>query len=416
MIFLVTLSFALFSGRKDKSQFTFSDQPNFIVIVSDDQRYDSVKDVMPFTYSELFEKGISFSKAYVTTPACCPSRSSILTGLNASNHGVHTNSFPLNKKTIAHALHENGYFTGIVGKYLNSWDGTPKSEFDFWISHRGGHVKYYNPKLNVNGEWKIVSGYSTYIFADYAEEFLKKAKLSTKPFFLYFTPNAPHSPALPAPEERKTNPNYPLFRPESYQEGDKSDKPNWVKENLLTDKTWRINDNARQRQLNSLIALDRSIQKIINSIKELNLSEDTVIFYISDNGVLWGEHGLIRKDVAYEEAIHVPFAIKIPGLSSKSSNALVANIDITPTIIDLSNIEFSESFDGKSLMPLITGKLNSIRESLQIEGWGQKSENKPRFKAIHTGKTVTITYENDHTEKYDLEKDPLQLNNIADNK
>lgn len=169
-------------------------RPNVLVIVSDDQRYGTVKDFMPFTQKEIFDKGASFINAYVTTPSCCPSRSSILTGMYASHHGVIENSVALEKETLLHQMQRAGYKTGLIGKYLNSWPGTPRSEADYWVAFRGGSSRYIDPKLNVNGEWIQHQGHITYLLAEYVKEFLSGSVADDKPFFLFFTPNAPHRP------------------------------------------------------------------------------------------------------------------------------------------------------------------------------------------------------------------------------
>lgn len=95
-------------------------RPNFLIIISDDQRYDTMG-AMPRTTSMIFDQGVSFTSAYATTSQCCPSRSSILTGMYAHNHGVYDNDIPLEQTTLVQRLHEAGYHTGLVGKYLNSY-------------------------------------------------------------------------------------------------------------------------------------------------------------------------------------------------------------------------------------------------------------------------------------------------------
>ncbi len=389
--------------------------PNFIVIVSDDQRADSVEEAMPETFKEIFLGGASFNKAYVTTPACCPSRCSILTGLYAKNHGVFKNTLPLTQKTIVPSLKERGYYTGIVGKYLNSWDGSKRPEFDYWVTGRHGHIKYYNPKLSVQGVRKKVPGYATYILRDFVKEFLVTAAKKDAPFFLYFTPNAPHSPALPAPEDRAAMMEVKPYRPASYREKDRSDKPSWVQAIHLDEHTWQVNDRAHARQLTSLKALDRSLKEIISTASNLNLLENTYVIYISDNGVLWGEHGLIRKDVAYEPAIKVPFAIAGPGVIPGARSELVANIDIAPTVCVLSGANCSTKMDGSSLVPLLRNENASWRSHLFIEGWGIQSENKPKFTAVHTGKSILIRSGNNEEEFYKLSTDPLELTNRINN-
>lgn len=175
--------------------------PELLIIVTDDQRYDTME-YMPNTQRLIFDQGATFSRGYVTTPFCCPSRASILTGMYAHNHGVYVNEIPLEIGTVAEALYRNGYFTGLVGKYLNSWNGDMRPEFDYWVSFWGGTMKhYYDPDLNVNGTWSKHAGYSTYLFRDYGLEFLDEAARQSRPFFLLYTPNAPHAPFTPAKED-----------------------------------------------------------------------------------------------------------------------------------------------------------------------------------------------------------------------
>lgn len=99
--------------------FIKDERPNFLIIVSDDQRFDTME-YMPNTQQLIFDQGVTYTNGFITTPLCCPSRASILTGLYAHNHYVHVNTDDLLLPTLAEDLHKNGYYTGLVGKYLNS--------------------------------------------------------------------------------------------------------------------------------------------------------------------------------------------------------------------------------------------------------------------------------------------------------
>jgi arylsulfatase A-like enzyme len=139
---------------------------NFIIVLTDDQRYDTME-AMPYTTSVIFDQGIAFDKAYVTTSRCCPSRSSILTGMYAHNHNVRVNSDNLMEKTMFSFLHDEGYATGLVGKYLNSYpkEGTepPLPEFDLWAALVSGPdtAAYNDPMMNVNGTWEQQEGFTS---------------------------------------------------------------------------------------------------------------------------------------------------------------------------------------------------------------------------------------------------------------
>src|SRR5262249_17194244 len=133
----------------------------------------------------------------------------------------------LQQTTMVERLHQAGYYTGHVGKFLNAWDGSPRPEYDYWVAHPGGTSPYYDPRLNVNGKWGKVVGYITYLFRDYALEFLNQAP-PNQPFLLYFAPNAPHHPAEPAPGDEELYADLPRHRPPSFNEPDASGKPTWL--------------------------------------------------------------------------------------------------------------------------------------------------------------------------------------------
>ncbi len=333
------------------------DKPNFLIIISDDQRYDTM-DYMPRTKARIFNLGVTFSNGYVTTPLCCPSRSSILTGLCARNHDVHNNYDPLERPTFVERFHEHGYYTGNVGKYLNSWDGAPRPEFDFWavFAGHGSASVYFNPRLNINGIWREHPGYITYILGDYVLDFLRRATQQDKPFLLIFAPNAPHQPSTPAPGDEKLYLDLPPHRPPSFNEQDVSDKPHWLQDQpLWTDREIKQIDEARLKHLQSLNALDQVVDRVLTALDQQGKANSTVVIYISDNAVFWGEHRLAGKAQLYEEAIHVPFALRYPPLVPKPyvEDRLVANIDIAPTLYDLANLPDRPQADGLSLVPLL---------------------------------------------------------------
>lgn len=386
-------------------------RPNFLIIVTDDQRYDTME-YMPNTQRLIFDQGATFSRGYVTTPFCCPSRASILTGMYAHNHGVYVNEIPLEIGTVAEALYRNGYFTGLVGKYLNSWNGDMRPEFDYWVSFWGGTMKhYYDPDLNVNGTWSKHAGYSTYLFRDYGLEFLDEAARQSRPFFLLYTPNAPHAPFTPAKEDTALYTDLPPYRPLSFNEADVSDKPESISNMAeLSAEDIAAIDNTRRRQILTLVALDRTIPDIVNKLSEIGELDSTVIIFISDNGKHWGEHRLDSKSTAYEESVKVPFAIRYPPLipSPYVEDRIVANIDIAPTIYELSETAAPGNVDGRSLVALLGGA-DDWRDHILLEAWPDRGD----WAAIHTGDSIYIETVDDLTEFYDLTRDPFQMENAV---
>jgi N-acetylglucosamine-6-sulfatase len=391
-----------------------SNRPNFIVIISDDQSHDSMQ-FMPQTKALIFDQGITFAQGFDTTPLCCPSRASIFTGMYAHNDGVRTNEDKLSDKypTVITVLHKNGYYTGLVGKYLNSWLGEPRPEFDSWVSWPGSVASYQDPNINVNGTWGVHTGYVTDIENQYLMQFLDQASKQNKPFLLIYAARAPHAPAVPAPEYKSLLQNLPPYRPPSFNEADVSNKPSSISSiPLLTSQGIAANDDFRRRQLLTLISLDNNVGNIVAKLRQIGQLDNTAIFYISDNGLQWGEHRLSADKAAeYEESIRVPFAMRYPPLVSKPyvENRLVGNIDIAPTIYDLAGIPIPSYVDGMSFTKLGNG--GTWRDHILIESWPERGY----WAGIRTDHFVYVETEDDMSELYDLQTDPFELNNLINN-
>ncbi len=387
-------------------------RPNILVIITDDQRFDTIKDYMPRTQARIFNEGMSFANAYATTPLCSPSRSSIMTGMYASRHGVRNNDSTLKVTTLVPRLQRAGYYTGLVGKYLNSEDATPKAGYDHWIG-MPALGNYTNPRLNVNGVWTDHQGYLTYLLRDYAIAFFKKAQTrGNQPFFLFFNPRTPHTPLEPAPSDTGLYANLPPHRPANYNETDVSDKPAWVQAKPRFGTAWQQKvDNERRRQLQMLWSLDQSIDMILDELKSQGKLEQTAIFFISDHGFFWGEHRLTDKGRVYEEAIRQALAWRYPPLvpAGKIEQRLVANIDLAPTIYELAGLPIPQEVDGLALQALLQPQPN-WRNDLLIEGWPATQH----FSAVHTERYVYVETKNDRSELYDLTVDPAQLQNRID--
>jgi arylsulfatase A-like enzyme len=411
---LILVAILFLSASGCQSLFAKDERPNFLIIVTDDQRYDTME-YMPNTQQMIFDQGVTFTNGFITTPLCCPSRSSILTGMYAHNHGVMDNDMKLKHTTFIETMHEDGYYTGLVGKYLNSWNGEARPEYDYWVSYFRGETRYYRPDLNVNGEWirHEEDEYVTYVLGDYAVEFLDQAARQRKPFILFFAPNAPHEPVTPANEDLDLLTDLPPHRPPSFNEADVSDKPGWLAAKpLLTEEEITGIDEFRRNQLLTLISLDRTIGKVMTELQNTGMLDNTFILFLSDNGKFWGEHRITSKNGIYDEASHVPFAIRYPPLISTpyiDIDNVVSNIDIAPTILDLANIPIPESMDGLSLVSLLSGNTD-WREGILLEGWPPRGI----YTAIHTKRYVYVETIEEKSEFYDLQTDPYQLENLID--
>jgi arylsulfatase A-like enzyme len=385
--------------------------PNVVLIVTDDQRWDSLW-AMPTVRSELVDEGVSFSNAFVVNPLCCPSRASILTGDYSHTTRVYKNGGLPNfdeGRTIALALRRAGWRTGFLGKYLNGYAGTrvpPGWERWFAFSPSNAHA-YYDYLVNVDGKLaaygSAAGDYSTDVLADEAEAFI--AADDARPFFLAFFPYAPHSPAVSAPRHSGSFAGLPPWRPPSYGE-DVSDKPAWVSE-IQLDAV--LTDDLRRRQYQSLLAVDDAVGRIVAALEAAGKLEETMIVFTSDNGLLWGEHGILHKVVPYEESIRVPLVVRY-GAQVRTDARLALNIDLAPTFAELAGIPWDS--DGRSLLPLASPS-GQGRGQFLVESRGYPGFPSPTYCALRTQGLKQVAYADGSRELYDLAADRYELDNLA---
>jgi arylsulfatase A-like enzyme len=387
-------------------------RPNFLVIMTDDQSHDTLTaQFMPRTLSGIADEGVRFTQGFDTTALCCPSRSSFLTGEYARHHGVHDNRDRLTATTIAERLHDAGYRTGLVGKYLNSWSGEARPEFDDWAAWIGG---YTDAKMNVRGTFETVPGYQTYALRDFALQFLRETP-GDKPFFLLFTPHAPHTPSTPAPRDADLYRNLPRWRPPNFNPAEMPGVPSWLQERppLSHRQVHTDVDELRRRQLACLRSVDEAVGDILDLLREERRLDDTFVVFYSDNGFFWGEHRLaLEKNHVYEEAHHVPFAVRYPPLvaSSRVDASFVANVDLAPTMCELAGIPVPDGMDGRSLVPLLSQNGAAWRDAMLLEGW---PDSGGPYRALRTDGMLYAETAGDLPELYDLASDPYEMTNLA---
>jgi N-acetylglucosamine-6-sulfatase len=398
-----------------------SNRPNFVVIVTDDQRWDTLGS-MPAVRRLLMTGGVTFRNAFVTTPSCCPSRVSLLTGQYSHRSGVLDGSVDNapggapafeDDSSLATWLDDAGYRTGLVGKYLNDYAAMPVGYvppgWDEWfaIAQARPQIRYYDFALNENG--KIVrygnepADYSTSVLRGKAVPFVE----GEGPFFLYFAPIAPHPPATPALDDLEA-PVTAWDPPPSFGEADLSDKPD-RRTGMYDPTTVR---STREQMLRSLLAVDRAIAEIHEAVSDAGLLDETYFLLTSDNGFLWGEHRLMGKVWPFEESIRVPLVIRPPGSNpTRIVERMALNIDVPPTVADLAGVEATPPPDGISLVPLLGGAEVPTRDRFVVEFLGF-APNVPPYVALRTEHFLYVEYRNGWRELYDLRADPFQLRNM----
>ncbi len=389
--------------------------PNVLVIVTDDQRINTMHQ-MPQTRELFAGGGTRFPHAFVTTPLCCPSRASIFTGEYAHNHGVTVNPIvrPVldHKVTIQHALLGDGYETAIVGKFLNSWDLSQAPPFFDHYAIQVGYG-YRDPLLNIDGTEQHVSGFDTDILSSLSVGMLDGFESEdAEPWFLYVAPIAPHKPYGTAYRYR-TAPVGSWDGDPAVAEVDRTDKPPIV---LRQSSTLARDRATRKAQLRSGMAVDDLVSALFAEVDRLG-EQNTIALFLSDNGFLWGEHGVDEaKRLPYLQSVQVPFFLRWPGhvTAGAIDNRIVANVDIAPTILQAAGLPADTlPVDGVSLLSSVKRRalLLEYRRSPDASGW-------PSWNALVTKRWEYVEWLQDDLstltfrEYYNLVADPWQLDNV----
>ena len=426
---------------------------------------------MPYAWSLLARGGTSLRDYYVTTPVCCPSRTSLLTGRYTHNHRVLTNSFHLagggggfpafarhvRGDYLAPWLQEAGYRTIHIGKFLNFYGrGNPRRVPGGWsgwatIVDSPSDSRYYHYRLNIDGRVTrpigrygrgdghhcLSSDGCTYVtdrLTLLAQHELTRDR--SRPIYLQLDEVAPHGDKVPpdGPAVKRSD-RHPLRitrRPggAAFNEADVADKPAFLRRQRPLDRR-EIRDLRRSERMRllSLGAVDRGIKRIATELARQGRLQNTYIILTSDNGLLLGEHRYrTAKFLAYEPVSHMPLLIRGPGIPrGRLMTGPAANIDLAPTILRLLGAPLDHRFDGISLANALRGGRLPSRRALLLEAYPPgharkafvpkpKIPNKApslRYSAILLGHWKLIDYRRGGRELYDLRSDPHETRSLA---
>ena len=387
-------------------------QPNIVFIMSDDQDIATLQ-YMPRVQELLAAQGVSFANSFVTSSICCPSNVTALTGQYTFNHGVLNNTLPTggfekfvnmrtdgdpatqgDESTLATWLDDVGYNTARVGKYLVSYpdDSTyVPPGWDEWYATYGGSGMYFNYAMNENGQvvryGSAPEDYGTDVLTAKAVDFIERAEANdAQPFFLQFTPSAPHGafplrngPPIPAPRHLGMFAGATAPRTPSFNEADVSDKPLPISSRpLLTAAQIADIDSQYQKRLESLQSLDEGIGRIVETLAARGELDNTYIVYTSDNGYHLGQHRAFDgKFDVYEEDIRVPLIIRGPGVQVGATvDQMAVNIDLAPTMARWGQATPDRVMDGQSLTPLL-GQALRRRTGGRTSWWNSTGTCRP---------------------------------------
>ena len=419
--------------------------PNMIFILVDDLPIQDLGADNPVlrtpNLDKLVKGGTYVPRAAVSTSLCSPSRATILTGMSTRNHGIVDNQHSSEKGLtyFPSYLQKAGYQTAFFGKWHMGTDSdAPRPGFDEWVSFKGqgsylplgDFGQNQQQTLNVNGTDVDRKGYITDELTDYQMDWLKNGRDKTKPFFLYMSHKAVHGPCI-APERYKDEykGEATMKLPDTFADtaANREGKPMWV---LNQRNSWHGIDIRHATGPESMIdekrechrvlsGVDDSIGRTLAYLKKTGLDKDTVIVFFSDNGSMWGAHGLVDKRNAYEESVRVPMIAYGPGIQQGvRSEARIRNLDLAPTFLAMAGVAAPKQMEGQSVLPLLEGKAKWAdwkQDDFVYEYyWEWAYPMTPTTFSIVSGDYKFIQYHGiwDRNELYNLAQDPEEKHNL----
>ncbi|TLS48648.1 DUF4976 domain-containing protein [Paenibacillus antri] len=447
-------------------------RPNILWIMLDHvtfRHYKLTKGAKPTlaAYERLASEGAEFTLCRSVHPLCLPARASMMTGVYTHKHRKLKNekakeetAYPLYFEMLA----EQGYRVGYFGKNHSGYDLESKGVEGFYPRGYGNPymTEAYKQYLNRKGlqapifrqEWGInqtrfpngdydvtaVDNFNTYsagflatpgpvhesdFLLSSAEDWLLGAGGGTgasgQPFALRIDIWGPHQ-AYQVPLEAKDTidprriEEYPSFADEM------KDRPAFVREyrESLRQKyklqSWEDWQPVLQRAYEHYDYIEKSVNKFLDRLEALGLAENTYVIYTADHGDALGSHGgmVDKAGDLMEELMHIPLVIRGPGIGAgTASDALVSNLDLVPTVLELAGLEAPEYMDGMSLAPRLTGGSSAWREDFMAEHYGHFDVNAVQRALYYRQYKYVVTDGADH-ELYDLRADPFEMNNLRD--
>jgi arylsulfatase A-like enzyme len=326
--------------------------------------------------------------------------------------------FPMANVTYSGLMREAGYRTAYFGKFHHGKQSGPRPGFEtnYTFIDQG---RYWDCPFEINGTMTPTTGWVDDVTTDYAINFLKQPH--DKPFSMVIGFKTPHEPTQPA--ERAL---------ERYAKSKARVVPNMTSKAIyrfseedakrLNEATAAIAENRGAKvnldYFRCVSAADESLGRLLDTLDELKLSENTVLVFTSDNGFYHGEHCLGDKRSAYEESLRIPMLVRYPKRFPKGKvhDEMVLNIDLAPTFLDLAGIPIPGEMQGRSWKPLLTGGSGDWRTSFLAVNFIEKDyPNTPTLVAVRTASAKLVKYagHDEWTELFDLKNDPYEIHNLA---
>ena len=415
------MALALFACAPQPSS-SRDERPNVLFLLTDDQAASFLSAaghpwIETPALDRLAREGVRFDNAFVTTSLCSPSRASFLTGVYAHVHGVRSNArhYPDDLPSFGTLLGEAGYDTAYFGKWHMGDQSGPRPGFAYSVSYVG-HGTYHGAELEVDGRKRASEGFVDDVVTDHALEFLEQRR--DRPFAAVVGFKAPHRPLSPPDRLAEAFADANIAPPPNAD----ADPPygDWVRAKERS-KRVRLSPYSPDelREYGRLVAAaDQNVGRILETLDAEGLTENTVVVFASDNGMMLGAHGLNNKVPAYEESIRIPFLVRFPPLAAAGTvvDEMVLNVDLMPTLLDLTGVARPDHVQGRTLRPLLEGTATSWRDEILYEFEPPADGGiMPAMVALRTRSKKLVVYPGrpEWTELFDLTADPFETTNLA---
>lgn len=400
------------SATKSKAK-----RPNILFILPDQLRAQALgcmgnPDVKTPNIDRLAAEGLLFKQTFANTPVCCPARANLLTGKYAHKNGMVANDLRLREaeSTLAEMLKQAGYRTGFIGKWhLDGGKREPgfvppgerRQGFDFWAAHECSHRHFDNHYFRDEATPIKLGKYEAEGWTDIAVEFLRAQASQAQPFFLMLQMGPPHDPY-------KAPPQYEAL----YDARKLTMRPNWVEGTRMGSRQDIASYYAQ------ITAVDEQVGRLVQTLKDLKLDEDTIIVFTSDHGDMLGSQGMRLKRKPWEESIRVPGIVRYPRRvpAGQQTDAMLTHVDFAPTLLSLCGLKPTPRMQGNDLSRLMLGQTRTAPDSayLQIFGPFDGDETTGGWRGVRTQRYLYARHRDKPWVLYDLANDPFEQKNLAD--
>lgn len=435
------------------------ERPNIVLIMTDMHRQDALgcygnRVIRTPNLDGIAERGARFTRCYVQSPACMPSRATIMTGKYPHSHGVTRNlkGLPSCQTTFMDLLSRAGYHTAAVGKmhmmpkygpfgfgYLDIVDGKRcarhpyNDNYTIYLERIGKDgLERLPPRRTIYDAYTSPIGMEDYIDSYIGRKAIRYLKeVRREPFFLWISFSGPHFPFdPPVPYDRMYDPRE--VEPPRIDVVDLREKRRLHPEFAGLGEEVLAPENLRRaiaHYYGCISLIDHWVGRILRTFEEEGIEDRTIVVFTSDHGALLGEHGLAWHGLKamYDEQVRVPLIMRGPGIPSGTvMDALVESLDLTATFLEWAGVEEHPGMAGGSLIPIVRDEDPRGRRTVHCEGCvfeyplkdGEEIFLGTERRIMHLEGKWKYIYsdEEEYQELYNLKEDPEEKENLAGEK